>query len=255
MNSFFGWIGGKKLLREEIVKRFPNKFDRYIEVFAGAAWVLFYKDKHASFEVLNDYNSDITNLYRCVKHHRPEVQRELTFMLNSREFFEDFREQYNTRGLTDIQRAARFFMLLKTSYGSNGRSYGCVKKDISTMVDYLEAIEKRLASVVVENKDFEDLIKVYDRANALLYLDPPYYGTEKYYQVQFATNDHIRLANTLKTVKGKFVLSYNDCDFVRNLYEDYIIEEVARNHNLKSRYGDSDKEYKELIITNYRNNE
>ena len=42
MNSFIAWIGGKKLLRKEIVKRFPEEgFTRYVEVFGGAGWVLF----------------------------------------------------------------------------------------------------------------------------------------------------------------------------------------------------------------------
>lgn len=41
MNSFIAWIGGKKLLRKEIVKRFPEEgFTRYVEVFGGAGWVL-----------------------------------------------------------------------------------------------------------------------------------------------------------------------------------------------------------------------
>ena len=51
MNSFIGWIGGKKLLRKEIVKRFSEKFNRYIEVFGGAAWALFPKDKQANMEI------------------------------------------------------------------------------------------------------------------------------------------------------------------------------------------------------------
>ncbi len=64
MNSFFGWIGGKKLLRKEITSRFLIQFGRYIEVFGGAGWVLFYKDKHAEFEVYNDCNSELINLFK-----------------------------------------------------------------------------------------------------------------------------------------------------------------------------------------------
>ncbi len=251
MNSFIGWIGGKKLLRKEIVKRFPDKFDRYIEVFGGAAWVLFHSDKHAEMEVYNDYNSDLVNLYRCIKYHCQELQRELSFMLNSRELFEDFKAQYNIRGMTDIQRAARFFMIIKTSYGCNVSSYGCIKRDTSTSVEYLNRIQERLSRVVVENKDFESLIKVYDKPSALFYLDPPYYGTEKYYQAQFAQEDHERLCRVVKNLKGKFILSYNDCGFVRELYKDFIIEGVERNHNLTSRYSDGDRRYGEVIIRNY----
>ncbi|MDP4093396.1 MAG: DNA adenine methylase [Bacillota bacterium] len=252
MNSFISWIGGKKLLRNEIVERFPKEFNRYIEVFGGAAWVLFQKDRHANFEVYNDYNKELVNLFRCTKYHRPELQRELSLFLNSRELFDDFKARYNIRGMTDIQRAARFFMVIKTSYGSNGRNYGCVKKNVLVMKRYLDEIEERLSNVVIENKDFEDLIKVYDKPDALFYLDPPYYCTEKYYQSEFSSEDHVRLFDVIQNLKGKFILSYNDCDFIRNLYSSYYIEEVSRNHNLVGRYSNKDHEYKELIVRNYR---
>lgn len=251
MNSFIGWIGGKNSLKKEIVSKFPEKFNRYIEVFGGAAWVLFYKDKHAPMEVYNDYNSELVNLYRCLKYHLPELQRELSFMLNSRELFYDFKEQYNTRGMTDIQRAARFFMVIKTSYGSDIRTFGCVKKDINTMIDYLKAIQERLSTVIIENKDFEGLIKVYDKPDALLYLDPPYFGTEKYYQVQFGTQDHERLNKVLQNVNGKFLLSYNDCEYIRELYKGFKIEGIKRNHNLLNKYNGEEKNYCELLIKNY----
>ena len=44
MESFIGWIGGKRMLRKAILERFPtDEVGRYIEVFGGAAWVLFAK--------------------------------------------------------------------------------------------------------------------------------------------------------------------------------------------------------------------
>lgn len=71
MNSFISWIGGKNSLKKEIIKRFPEDMERYVEVFGGAGWVLFYKDKHAPVEIYNDINSDLVNLYRCVRYHLP----------------------------------------------------------------------------------------------------------------------------------------------------------------------------------------
>ena len=67
MNSFMSWVGGKKALREEVVRRFPIYYERYIEVFGGGGWVLFHKDPGNDFEVYNDFNSLIVNLYRCVR--------------------------------------------------------------------------------------------------------------------------------------------------------------------------------------------
>lgn len=252
MNSFMGWIGGKKLLRKEIVNRFPEtKIKRYVEVFGGAAWVLFYKERHAEIEVYNDINSDLVNLFKCIKFHCQELQRELKYMLNSRELFEAFRKSYDVAGMTDIQRAARFFMLIKTSYGADRRTYGCVKKDVLVMNQYLEDIEKRLSKVIIENKSFDKLICTQDRADTLFYLDPPYYGTEKYYNTGFSETEHIQLSSLLKQIKGKFILSYNDCEYIRNLYEGFNIDTVERNNNLTARYDNKSNRYKEVIIKNY----
>lgn len=142
-------------------------------------------------------------------------------------------------------------MLNKTSYGSDCRSYGCVKKNTEIMLKNMEIVQKRLGSVVIENKDFEDLLKLYCKENSLAYLDPPYYGTEKYYQAQFSNEDHVRLYNALKDIKGYFLLSYNDCEFVREQYKDFNIASVERNNSLINRYDNTDKNYNELIITNY----
>ena len=154
MNSFIPWIGGKKLLRKHITAMFPADFDRYVEVFGGAGWVLFSRDRHAAEEVYNDADGQLVNLFRCVKFHSAELQKELSGYLNSREFFEDFREQLDIRGLTDIQRAARFFMLIKTSYGADRHSYGCVKRNVRAAAEYLDEIGRRLETVAVERLPF-----------------------------------------------------------------------------------------------------
>lgn len=81
---------------------------------------------------------------------------------------------------------------------------------------------------------FENLIKVYDRTSSFFYLDPPYHTTEKYYDIEFTEDDHKRLASQLSQIQGKFLLSYNDDMFIRDLYRDYDIVSVSRNNNLSS---------------------
>ncbi len=230
MKSFIPWMGGKSLLAKKITSFFPEDIDRYIEVFGGGGSVLFYKEKHADLEVYNDLNSNLVNLFRCAKYHREELQREISGYFNSREIFENIREKLKIKGFTDIQRAAMFYVQVKISYGSDTRTFGCNKKNIS--FDYLEKVEKRLERVVIENKDFENLIKVYDRPKALFYCDPPYYKTENYYDAQFLPEDHERLKSALEQIKGRFILSYNDDEFIRNLYSDYEIIPVKRQNNL-----------------------
>ena len=249
MESFIGWIGGKRALRRAILERFPDdEVGRYIEVFGGAAWVLFAKEKKANqLEVYNDINGNLVNLFRCVKYHCGELQRELEWMLTSREQFFDSKSQLDSQGLTDIQRAARFFHIIKVSFGSDRRTFGTNKKNLANAIEYLPLIQKRLQGVVIENKDFENLIRVYDRPGALFYLDPPYHGTEKYYEGSFT--DHERLKAVLSSIKGRFILSYNDDTYVRELYKGYNIEEISRNNSLAGKTKTS--QFKELIIRNY----
>ena len=111
--------------------------------------------------------------------------------------------------------------------------------------------KKGLNSVIIENLDFEKIIKLQDKKNTIFYLDPPYYETESYYKnVNFTKEDHIRLYNVLLSIESKFILSYNDCDFIRDLYKDFNIKEVNRFSNFTTSTNEQ-KRYKELIITNY----
>ena len=252
MNSFIGWIGGKRLLRNEILLRFPKEdIGRYIEVCGGAGWVMFAKPKTPKqLEVFNDADGDLINLYRCVKYHCNALQEELDWILSSREQFYDFAEQLHTRGLTDIQRAARYFYLIKISFGSDRNTFATASKSIDNAKEYLAQVQKRLKGVVIEHRDCVDLIKIYDRPNALFYIDPPYVGTEKYYEGSFGLEDHKRLANTLRCVKGRFVLSYGDDPLIWELYDGYNIERISRNNTLAA-HSTNTEPFKEVIVTNF----
>ncbi len=253
MNSVIGWVGGKMQLRERIIAEFPPDFKMYVEVFGGAGWVLLARDRHAKEEVYNDFNSDLVNLFRCIKYHVEELKKELKYMVSARENFNTYKDLIGIKGLTDVQRASMFFALIRFSFGAKGDSYATRGRSLENNVARFDELTKRLDKVVVENKDFEDLIKLYDRKETLFYLDPPYFGTEKYYNsrdILFKRKDHERLKGVLDNVKGKFLLSYNDCEEVREIYKDYNIIEVSRKETLSSS-GDNKKNYNELLIKNY----
>lgn len=249
MNSFLSWVGGKKLLRKKILEQFPENYSRYVEVFGGAGWVLFAEERKVDLEVYNDINGNLVNLYRIVKYHPEALQEELRYILMSREQFFDAVEQCDIRGMTDIQRAARFFITIKESFGNDLRSFCCNRRDLTATVDYLQAISRRLNRVVIENQDFTKILKTYDRPGTLFYLDPPYYDAEKYYPDRFQPEDHERLKDSLQKIRGKFLLSYNDCPEIRKLYSEYIMHEVDRQNNLITKFGGG--RYKEVLIKNY----
>ncbi len=170
-------------------------------------------------------------------------------MLPSREDFKEIKnlEDINA-GWTDIQRAARFYQLIKFSYGSSRTSFGARGINIDNAAATLKQAHKRLSKVIIEHKDFENLINQYNEEGSFFYCDPPYYEAEHYYNVPFTNDDHYRLRKVLKNIQGKFLLSYNDCDFICDLYKDFHIEKVTRMHNLQM---GGENEYAEVIISNY----
>lgn len=255
MNSFIPWIGGKKVLSKEILKRFPSETSkRYIEVFGGAGWVMFKKEMHkGQMEVFNDIDNNLISLYRCIKFHPDEVEKELQNIFMSRNVFDDFKMQLECIGLTDIQRSARYLYLIKTSFGANHRSFSTDTRRVDHAISMFTDVQERLKNVIIENRNYDQIIQTYDRVDALFYLDPPYHKTEKYYAQPntsiFNEKDHAHLASLLHNIKGKFILSYNDDPFIRALYSDFKIEDIERNTTLAA--NSNSTIYKELIISNF----
>lgn len=256
MNSFMSWVGGKKALREKVVRRFPLSYKHYIEVFGGGGWVLFHKPPGRDFEVYNDYNSLLANLFRCVRDKPDLLINALRYVLNSREDFERARLGLRKKRTTDIQRAAWFYQIIRQSYASALTSFGSQPHDLWDDFPLILQASRRLKDVVVENQDFETLIRHYDRPESFFYCDPPYHATEGYYQnigeAGFTEKDHIRLRDALLSIEGKFLLSYNDDAFIRGLYDapGIHIEPVTRLNNIKQRY-DPSCQFAELFIANY----
>lgn len=107
------WMGGKRRLAKHILPIFPEH-TCYVEPFAGGAALFFMRPNPAKVEVLNDLNGDLVNLYRVVQNHLEEFIRQYKWALTSRQVFE-WEKMKRPETLTDIQRAARFFLSTETS--------------------------------------------------------------------------------------------------------------------------------------------
>lgn len=250
------WVGGKRLLRKIIAPLIPTNIKSYIEPFGGGGWILFYKDRWADLEIYNDLDGRLVNLFRIVKYHPEALKEELKYLLGSREMFMQF---LNSKPYTDIQKAVQFLFLITRSFGGIGLTFGTVKKSSGgasksqTNILYkIDSIHKRLDKVLVENRDFEKLIKQYDHEDAFFYCDPPYTCGCGYDVVSTNGFDHERLRDALKNIQGRFLLSYDDSQKVRELYKDFHIIAIERlngiNNNVENR---EKKMFKELLIANY----
>lgn len=98
MKSFIGWVGGKSQLARHIISQIPAH-TCYVEVFGGAGWVLFAKDKSSSaVEVYNDVNGELVNLFRVVKHRSAALAEALNLMLYSHEIYRKFQRELGGEG-------------------------------------------------------------------------------------------------------------------------------------------------------------
>ncbi|MHB8772953.1 MAG: DNA adenine methylase [Syntrophales bacterium] len=255
MNSFLAYMGGKSLLAKKIVTKIP-KHNCYCEVFAGAAWILFKKEE-SEVEIINDINTDLVTLYRVVKHPLEEFIRYLKWILVAREEFARFKKE-NPESLTDIQRAVRFYYLLKTGFGSKMQNptFGIAASrqprfNLLRVEEELSAVHLRLSRVYVENRSYQDIIPRFDREDTFFYIDPPYYGFEDYYGPGiFSREDFAKLRDLLASLQGKFILSINDAEEIRRLFRDYHIETVATSYTAGGAH--KKKAVSELLIMNFR---
>lgn len=249
------WVGGKRLLRKTIDPLIPSDIKSYIEPFGGGGWVLFYKEKWAGVEVYNDLDGRLVNLFRIVKHHPDELIKEFRYQLASRKMFS---EALESTCYTDIQRASKFLYLITRSFGSKGKNFGTAKKSSGgaaasqqNILERINIIHQRLDKVVIENLDFEEIIKQYDHEGAFFYCDPPYTIGEGYEVTTTKAFEHERLRDCLKDIKGRFLLSYDDSPKVRELYKDFEIIEVQRQNGINNK-DPKNKVFKELLIANIR---
>ena len=176
------------------------------------------------------------------------------YLLNSRLDFKYMKQMLHAQAnIPDVRRAAYYYALIRYSYSSATRTFGCQPHSLWSDYPLIDAAAKRLQRVVIENKDCLKLIEQYDRPDSFFYCDPPYYNADKYYDiVPQGGFDHAGLAGVLQSISGKFLLSYNDCPEIRALYsrDGVVIESTERLSNLAQRY-DGGRQYPELLISNY----
>lgn len=251
----FAWIGGKSQLADDIIDMMPEH-RLYVEVFGGALNVLYRKKAPISpkkAEVVNDINGELVNLHRSIRTNPQSLSMYLSRLLVSRDIFDDIVHK-RIKPTNNIERAAFYYYSLTQSFGSKGTNFAMSAKNgrPKDLHKNFHIWTRRLRYVTIENMSFEKLILTYDAPDAFFYCDPPYVDTESYYQNTggFSEVEHRLLADILHNIKGKFLLSYNDCDLVRELYSDMVIRS-SREIDYTLGGGHQKKSVREVFISNY----
>ena len=257
--SFFRYPGGKSKLKKIILSRLHQySREEYREPFFGGGGVgsSFLAEQSPSSIWINDKDIGISCLWTSVINHPDELkQKVMQFTPSTPTFYLHKNELLNLTTTPEHIDEVVYYGFIKlaihqTSYSGLGTKSGGplggkeqkskYKIDCRWSPSYIckkiDKLHKQLSAFAVKNKkctncDFEDLIRA--SGDALLYLDPPYYKKgNDLYQCGFTQQDHERLALSLRESEHDWVLSYDDCDEIRTLYEWANIEEINVNYTI-----------------------
>nr|WP_206066292.1 DNA adenine methylase [Novosphingobium sp. ERN07] len=226
------YIGGKRNLSKRLVQRINAvPHETYAEVFVGMGGIFLRRDRRPKGEVINDWSEDVATFFRVVQHHYVPFLDMLRFQITSRAGFEKLLAMEPT-SLTDLQRSARFLYLQRLAFGGmvGTRRFGSVygagaRFDVTKIGPMIEAVHERLAGVIIERLHWTDFITRYDRPSTLFYLDPPYYGSESDYgRDMFRREEFQTMAEQLRGIRGRFILSLNDHPEVRRIFDGFTID-------------------------------
>ena len=283
---FIKWVGGKGQLIEQIDALLPSDFENwedvtYIEPFVGGGAMLFYmlqrypNIKHA---VINDVNSDLTNLYWVVRDFPEALIKSLSIIENKyfalqndeerRAFFLKRRDWYNAKNNDYIENAALFIFLNKTCFNGLYRvnkkglfnvPFGKYKNPKICDSATIRKDSELLQNVEILTGDFEKTYK-YAKGNTLFYFDPPYRPITKtsaftdYTKDSFNDGSQVRLkeyCDKINKAGYKFMLSNSDCKdkFFDKLYADYEINRVFASRSINCN-GQKRGKLTEIIVRN-----
>lgn len=268
------YIGGKSKIGTWIRNYIPNTTEIYVEPFSGMFWV-FFKLELLNYPnlkkiVYNDFNPLNVNLFNCVRNYNEFYDIIKDYKSQNKELFEKFQSEIFSPNFKldlskpDFHTAAKYayvvsqvwsgtnpekskFIDLKGKYKSKFDSFKSKLQD-KKWQQYFDKI------TVCENMDFEDVIDKYDSPTTYFYCDPPYYKKEEYYaNHEFGIETHERLANKLKSIKGKFSLSYYHFDQLEEWFpkEQYNWEAKEFSKAAMAKAGKAQTKSVELLIMNY----
>jgi DNA adenine methylase len=264
------YIGGKKFHAKYISPYFPEEYDGYCEPFSGAFWVYLQSKVIAKDIIYNDANPHMVNLFCCCSSDIQKMRKELLkYPPQIDDIFNECRDYIfdigfcNKIDMPNYNLAAKYAYIQTQVFSGNTlcdktkmtNLKGKYKSKYEHLIDklhndrYIEKIQNINDFNVL---DFVDCIDKYDREGMLFYIDPPYYNMEHYYTIG-ENNIHERLSERVKSIKGKFIISYYEFDKMKKYYpnDEYIFETYNINSQNSNRLKINSTRRDEVLIKNF----
>jgi DNA adenine methylase len=249
--------GGKtracKIIDNIILEHFDMKsFNTVISPFFGGGSFEFYlQNKYKLKLVVNDKFTPLYNFWLQVKTDKNLLCEELRKINSvSKEQFTNYRNIIMNLNDEVLQQSLQYFIINRCSFSGSTLSGGfseeaSSKRFTPSSINRIESLD--FSNIEIHNLDFSDFItqNVYD--NSLMFLDPPYY-LEKKSKLYGKNGDmhedfNHELLFELLNKRKNWVLTYNNCDYIRKMYKDYILLDVNWSYGMNK-----SKESSEIII-------
>jgi DNA adenine methylase len=247
LKSFIARMGGKSKLKKEIVNNyfFSNYQNMtYVEPFLGGGSIFFYKEPSIK-EIVNDLDQNVITVLKGLKKYKFEDYENLLKIKNTKSNFFKIKD---SQPKNSLQKYIKQLLLFKMSFFAMQKSFD-LKSDKKTIRKFnFKGYQERLKNTIILNEDYKKVIKKYDSENTFFYLDPPYSISDKSYYKHFEFNIN-ELYEILKNIKGKFLLSFDNNDKVKELFKNYNISVVKTKYEKTNFLENREKE--ELLIYNY----
>lgn len=222
--------------------------------FGGGSFEFYLQSRHPHLRIVandkfvplyNFWNEAAANGERLCAQIESVMARGVT-----KEDFAALRRSIMAKGDDSLAQATDFFVINRCSFSgatlSGGYSTSAARDRFTTSsVERVRQLD--LSAFEIHNDDFGPFLDRHYTDNALLFVDPPYYLANS---TLYGTNgnmhegfDHSRLATWLREHRGQWILTYNDCPYIRDLYHDCEIIETSWSYGMNK-----SKKSSEIII-------
>ncbi|MDR0969813.1 MAG: DNA adenine methylase [Lentimicrobiaceae bacterium] len=255
--------GGKSRAVETIAKLIPD-FDEFREPFLGGGSVFVYvKQRYPDKKFwINDLYTD---LYKFWAMAQKDINALIAKVYEWRNFYPVGKELYaflnqNMESFNDLERAAAFFIYNRITFSgttlSGGYSEGAFTgRFTESSIRRLNDLAKVINGSTITNYDYEELLKR-EGENVFIFLDPPYYSATK--SALYGKNgnlhksfDHERFAENMKNCRHKWLITYDDSEYIRRLFSFANIISWNLTYGMRNITDNSDQNGKELFISNF----
>ena len=248
------YAGGKAFGVYQILEYFPKNLSKVVSPFIGGGSLEVAICKELQVPVIGyDIFELLVNYWQVQIKQPQELYEKLKTFPNTKEFYakikDILKEVFNKGGelkrgsYTDLELAAFYYYNHNLSYGPQflGHMSNLYLDDNKYQKTLNKVKNFNVKNLQVHHRRFENVIPAHN--GDFMYLDPPYVlgGDSKVYRGLYPSSampifhnkfDHEKLANLLKKHFGGFILSYNDCSWVRETYKEFEIVEIAWQYSM-----------------------